>query len=217
MMGSCYRLAFLGLASVLLASSSAMAQTSPQKALTVVSWGGSYTRSQMLAYVKPYRQERGEWVSMETYNGGLDEIRGQIETANVVWDVVDFELADLIRGCREGLLEKIDHSILAAGDDGASAAEDFIPGALTECGVGQTVWATVVAFNNKSFGGDRPSRVADFFDTKKFPGKRGLRRDPRVIMEWALMADGQGLHRLVGRADLGHRFLGDPQGNVQSG
>jgi len=183
-------LAFLGLASVLLASNSAVAQTSPQKALTVVSWGGTYTRSQMLAYVKPYRQDRGEWVSMETYNGGLDEIREQIETANVVWDVVDFELADLIRGCREGLLEKIDHGILAAGDDGTPVSEDFIPGALTECGVGQTVWATVVAYNNKSVGGERPTRVADFFDMKKFPGKRGLRRDPRVIMEWALMADG---------------------------
>jgi putative spermidine/putrescine transport system substrate-binding protein len=25
---------------------------------------------------------------------------------------------------------------------------------------------------------------------RKYPGKRGLRRDPRVIMEWALLADG---------------------------
>jgi putative spermidine/putrescine transport system substrate-binding protein len=174
----------------LVQSGVAGAQMSPQKDLTVVSWGGSYTRSQMLAYVKPFRRQSGEWVAMETYNGGLEEIREQIETENVVWDVVDFELSDLIRGCREGLLEKIDHNALPSGSDGASAKEDFIPGAFTDCGVGQTVWATVIAYNNETVGGSPPTQLADFFDVKKFPGKRGLRRDPRVVMEWALMADG---------------------------
>jgi putative spermidine/putrescine transport system substrate-binding protein len=166
------------------------AHESPQKDLTVVSWGGSYTRSQMLAYVKPFRRRSGEWVAMETYNGGLDEIREQVETENVVWDVVDFELSDLIRGCREGLLEKIDPGALMTGSDGTTVAEDFIPGALTECGVGQMVWATVVAYDGTRIEGDRPAALADFFDLKKYPGKRGLRRDPRVAMEWALMADG---------------------------
>ena len=168
----------------------ASAQMPVQKELTVVSWGGSYTRSQMLAYVKPFRSRIGEWVKMETYGGGLKEIREQVETENVVWDVVDFEQSDLIRGCRDGLLEKIDHRKLMAGADGTPAADDFIPGALTECGVGQMVWATVVAYDGSQIEGDRPSALADFFDLSKYPGKRGLRRDPRVVMEWALMADG---------------------------
>lgn len=189
-MGSFFRAAIVGSAILCLPPGAARAQALPQKDLTVVSWGGSYTRSQMLAYVKPFRQEIGEWVVMETYNGGLEEIREQVETENVVWDVVDFELADLIRGCREGLLEKIDHSMLPPGDDGTPAAEDFIPGAFTECGVGQTVWATVVAYDNQRIGSDRPTQLADFFDVGRFPGKRGLRRDPRVILEWALLADG---------------------------
>lgn len=189
-MRSYFPIGVLGLAIALVLSSAALAQMSPQKDLTVVSWGGSYTRSQMLAYVKPFRRQSGEWVAMETYNGGLKEIREQIETENVVWDVVDFELSDLIRGCREGLLEKIDHGALPSGSDGASAKEDFIPGAFTDCGVGQTVWATVVAYDKGPFGGSPPAQLADFFDVKKFPGKRGLRRDPRVVMEWALLADG---------------------------
>ena len=189
------RLGAAGLAVALLqvaasGAAGAAAQAASQKDLTVVSWGGSYTRSQMLAYVQPFRRRNGEWVAMETYNGGLDEIREQVETENVVWDVVDFELSDLIRGCREGLLEKIDHAALAAGADGTPAAQDFIPGALTECGVGQMVWATVVAYDGLRFPDERPSGLADFFDVKKFPGKRGLRRDPRVALEWALMADG---------------------------
>lgn len=189
-MSLCDRVAIFGMAAALLASGPAMAQGTPQKDLTVVSWGGSYTRSQMLAYINPYRELRGEWVSMETYNGGLDEIRQQVETANVVWDVVDFEQSDLIRGCREGLLEKIDHSGLPPGDDGTPASDDFFPGAFTDCGVAQTVWATVVAYDTEAVGSSPPAKLADFFDVRKYPGKRGLRRDPRVVMEWALMADG---------------------------
>ena len=189
-MKSSHKGAIIGPAMALMVLGSMCAIAAPEKDLTVVSWGGSYTRSQMLAYVEPFREEIDEWVWMETYNGGLQEIRTQVETANVVWDVVDFELSDLIRGCREGLLEKIDHSTLPAGADGTPAKEDFIDGAFTECGVGQTVWSTVVAYNAERFPDARPEKLADFFDTKKFPGKRGLRRDPRVIMEWALMADG---------------------------
>ena len=184
------RLGAAGLAIALLPVSGAVAQAPVAKDLTVVSWGGSYTRSQMLAYVKPFRSRTGEWVAMETYHGGLDELREQVETENVVWDVVDFELSDLIRGCREGLLEKIDHGALQAGADGGTVAEDFIPGALTECGVGQMIWATVVAYDGTQIEGERPDALADFFDLRKYPGKRGLRRDPRVVMEWALMADG---------------------------
>ena len=166
------------------------APSAPQKDLTVVSWGGNYTRSQMLAYVKPFRDHIGEWVVMETYNGGLDELRDQVATENVEWDVIDFELSDLIRGCSEGLLEPVDHGSLPAGEDGTPASEDFIEGALTECGIGQTIYATVVGYNNAQFGDAGPTQIADFFDVANFPGKRGLRRDPRVIMEWALIADG---------------------------
>ena len=189
-MHSFLRLGAAGLALAFLPMAGAAAQAPVQKALTIVSWGGSYTRSQMLAYVKPFRSRIGEWVEMETYGGGLDEIRTQVETENVVWDVVDFEQSDLIKGCREGLLEKLDHGALAAGADGTATAEDFIPGALTECGVGQMVWATVVAYDGSRMEGGRPAALADFFDLGKFPGKRGLRRDPRVAMEWALMAGG---------------------------
>ena len=125
-MASCRGMGALALSIALSVSVPAFAEdepaedrvVAPTKELTIVSWGGSYTRSQMLAYVKPYRLLSGEWVSMETYNGGLQQIREQVETENVIWDVVDFELSDLIRGCREGLLETIDHGTLPPGDDG---------------------------------------------------------------------------------------------------
>ena len=45
-------------------------------------------------------------------------------------------------------------------------------------------------FNEEAFTDKRPWTIADFFDVEKFPGKRGLRKSPRVNLEWALMADG---------------------------
>ena len=38
--------------------------------LTVTSWGGANTRSQMLAYVIPYEQQTGLTINMERYDGG---------------------------------------------------------------------------------------------------------------------------------------------------
>ncbi|MFX5756156.1 extracellular solute-binding protein, partial [Acinetobacter baumannii] len=37
---------------------------------------------------------------------------------------------------------------------------------------------------------DAPKGWADFFDTKKIPGKRALRQGPKTTLEIALMADG---------------------------
>jgi putative spermidine/putrescine transport system substrate-binding protein len=58
------------------------------------------------------------------------------------------------------------------------------------------VWATAFAYSKGAYDGAQPSTIADFFDTGKFPGARAIRKDPTVIMEWALMADG------VGRDDV---------------
>ena len=90
--------------------------------LTVVSWGGAYTKSQVEAYHKPWMAETGKTIISEDYGGGIAEIKAQVESGNVTWDVVDVELSDAIRACDEGLLETIDHSILPAAPDGTPAA-----------------------------------------------------------------------------------------------
>ncbi|MGI9304911.1 MAG: ABC transporter substrate-binding protein [Gammaproteobacteria bacterium] len=158
--------------------------------LRIVNFGGAMARSQMLAYIRPWEQLNQKSVEMDEYNGGIEDLRAQVEAANVKWDVVDMEYSDLIRACEDGLLEEIDHSTLLDGDDGTSAKQDFIDGALPKCGVGSVIWATVYAYSKEAFPNDAPSTIADFFDTRKFPGKRGLRRDPRGTLEWALMAAG---------------------------
>lgn len=167
-----------------------VASSAQAEDLTVVSWGGAYTKSQVEAYHKPFTKETGIKILSENYSGGLAEIKAQVEAGSVKWDIVDMEMSDAVRGCDEGLLEPLDASMLPAGDDGTPAEKDFIPGSITECAVGTIVWSTIYAYDKSKFPNGGPQTLADFFDTKKFPGKRGMRKTPKANLEMALMADG---------------------------
>ena len=158
--------------------------------LTVVTWGGAYGRASAKAWFEPYAATTGTVVEVEDYNGGLAQIRAQVDIGAVHWDVVDMDLADAVRGCDEGLLEVVDHGLLAPAPDGTPAEEDFVPETLTECGVGTSFWSTIYAYNRNGFPGDKPSTMADFFDLEKFPGRRGMQRAPQPNLEIALIGDG---------------------------
>ena len=160
------------------------------QSLTVVSWGGSYARAVQAAIHKPFTEETGIEIRLEDYNGGLAQIRAQVQAGSVNWDVVDLEIADAIRGCDEGLLEFIDPADLPPATDGSSLEEDFYPDTLSDCGAGSLFYSTVYAYNTESLAGEPPQTINDFFDLERFPGRRGMRRAPPVNIEFALMADG---------------------------
>jgi len=156
--------------------------------ITAVSWGGAYTKSQVEAYHKPWAAATGNTVVSEDYSGGLAEVKAQVLAGNVTWNLVDVELSDAVRGCDEGLFETIDASILPDGADGSSAADDFLPGTVTDCAIGNIVWSTIWAYDSSKTSG--VETIADFYNLDKFPGKRGLRKGPKPNLEMALMADG---------------------------
>ncbi|MFJ4293977.1 ABC transporter substrate-binding protein [Cupriavidus sp. NPDC089707] len=173
--------------------------------LVFASWGGSYQDAQNTTAVRPFMAKSGTRVKMDTYNGGIAQIRSQVESRNVTWDVVDMQLADATRACDEGLLEKIDTSSLPASATGTAAKADFLPGGLSQCIVGNVAWSTMITYNKSAFKDGEPARIADFFDLKRFPGKRGLRKSPEGALEWALLADG------VPAADV-YKVLATPDG-----
>jgi putative spermidine/putrescine transport system substrate-binding protein len=193
--GTAFGAASLGL----LASAAAAAE------LTVVSWGGAYTTSQVKAYHEPYAAKTGVKIRSEDYNGGLAEVKAQVEAGNVTWDVVDVELSDAVRGCDEGLLETIDTSILPPAPDGTPAEEDFLPGTLHDCAITTIIWTTIYAYDKTKFPNNPPTTIGDLFDTQKYPGKRALRKNPKANLEFALMADGV-------PADQVYEVLSTPEG-----
>ena len=185
------RLSVLGLG---LALSLALGYSAPsvaeQTTLNFVSFGGAYAKSQVKSMIEPYQAKNPHVkINVIDYIGGLAEIKAQVEAENVTWQIVDVTPQSAIAGCDEGLLEPIDISSFPAGADGTPATDDFVSGALSQCGVGTISWSTVMAYNSEKVTG-KPVTVADFWNTSKYPGKRGLRKSPQANIEWGLEASG---------------------------
>ena len=158
--------------------------------LNIATWGGAYGQSQEIAYFAPFTRETRTKIKIETYNGTLAAIMGMIGNKNAPIDVVDMSAATLATLCRDGHLEAIDSTTLGAGPDGQTAADDFVAGGLSSCGVASVAWSTAIAFDRGAFEGGPPTKIADLLDTKRFPGKRALPNGPRYTLELALLADG---------------------------
>lgn len=157
--------------------------------VTVMSWGGAYGEAQTEAHVKPWAAATGNPAVMVDADNPAPAIKAMVEAGNVTVDVASVEYADAVRLCDEGILEPLDATRLAPGSDGTPAADDFFPGAITECGIATDIWANVYAYDTTKFP-EGPTTAADFFDLTKFPGKRGLRKGAKAVLEFALIADG---------------------------
>lgn len=162
---------------------------SAQAEVTVLSWGGAYGAAQTEAHLKPFTAKTGIKTTMVDADNPATPIKAMVEANNVTIDVASVEYADAIRLCDEGLLEPIDINALPAGSDGVPAKDDFLPGAVTDCGVSTDIWSNVFAYDTTKFP-EGPKTAADFFDLTKFPGKRGLKKGAKAVLEFALMADG---------------------------
>ena len=150
--------------------------------LTVVSFGGANKAAQVKAFYEPWEKAgKGKIVAGE-YNGEMAKVKAMVDTNSVSWNLVEVESPELARGCDEGMFEELDPALF--GNEA-----DYVPGAIQPCGVGFFVWSTVLAYNADKLK-TAPTSWADFWDTKKFPGKRGLRKGAKYTLEFALMADG---------------------------
>ncbi|EAQ03902.1 Spermidine/putrescine-binding periplasmic protein [Pseudooceanicola batsensis HTCC2597] len=163
--------------------------------MTIVSWGGAYQNSQLKAYVEPY-QEMNPDVNVvwdESSNEAVAKLRAMNEAGNITWDLVDVVAADAIRLCDEGLaMEYEPDELLAEGDDGTSAEDDFGDLIVSDCFIPQIVYSTTAAYRADLLpdGAEAPDSICAFFDTETYPGKRALERRPINNMEWALLCDG---------------------------
>lgn len=160
----------------------ALATAAQARDLTVVSWGGALQDAQKKVYFEPFKLASGMPMNDESWDGGIGVLRAKVEGGAAAWDVVQVESEELAVGCEEGLFEKLDFSLIG----GESA---YLPQAVDTCGVGAALYDFVLAYDRDKLK-DGPNGWADFFDTKKHPGKRGLRQGPKSTLEIALLADG---------------------------
>jgi putative spermidine/putrescine transport system substrate-binding protein len=150
--------------------------------LTFVSFGGAYQDAQREAWLEPYTALTGVQF-LEDPNSSNGTIRAQVETGQVTWDVVDVG-NDFGTDAHADLLEPLDYSLIPRDE----MAPDL---GLTDYRVPVMTYGVVLAYNFDKTGGVVPTGWADYFDTTKFPGKRGAWDNAASGMfEFALMADG---------------------------
>ena len=175
---------------LLLALSFLFSITTSAFAVTVASWGGAYTESQKLGYGDPTAKKLGIPINWVDYSGGLSEIKAQKEAGKITWDIMDVFAMDTINGCDEGLFVKFDFDKdFPAAPDGTPASKDFFTSMPSECAVGNILYSWNYAYNSDNVKGT-PKTIKDFFNTKKFPGKRAIYKSALTNLEIALAADG---------------------------
>ena len=175
-----------GTALALIAAGTAQAQDS----INITTYGGAFAAAVNEAYARPFTEATGIQANMVDNSDPPAKLKAEVEAGNVTSDVYDVEQSDVIRLCDEGLIEPIDPAALPAAADGTPAADDYLPQALHDCATAIMVWSTVIAYDTSAFPNGAPATVADFFDTAKFPGKRGIIKRPKYALEFALLGDG---------------------------
>jgi len=181
------------LSKLLLALSFVLSITTSAFAVTVVSWGGAYTESQKLGYGDPTAKKLGIPVNWVDYTGGLSEIKAQKEAGKITWDIIDVYAKDTIIGCDEGIFVEFDFDKdFAPAPDGTKASDDFFTDMPSKCAVGNILYSWNFAYNhdNEVFAKKQPKTMKDFFNTKKFPGKRSIYKGAMSNIEFAMAALG---------------------------
>lgn len=152
------------------------------KTLTFVSYGGVYQDGQVAAM-----QEFAEKTGLNLLSDGpteLAKVQAQVESGNVLWDVVD--TGDYLPFVHCGtIFQKLDFTKL----DVSKIPE----GQVGECSVPAMNYAVMFLYNKDTYPDGGPQNWTDFFDTEKFPGTRaipGYADAEGYMVEIPLLAEG---------------------------
>lgn len=166
--------------------------------ITVVGWGGTWDKAYKEGVWDLYAKATGNKVILEEWGGEIAKVRAQVQSGSITYDVVSVEAPAMEIGCAEGLFVPLTPEI--TGDPA-----DYLDGTLHECGVASDTWATILVYSKDAIPGEGPASWTDYFDTAKFPGKRGMFAGAQYTLENALMGDG------VAPADV-YKVLSTPEG-----
>ena len=166
----------LAAAGLALSSASAFADE-----LRIVSWGGAYQKGQSIGIFQPAAKAMGITVKEDTY-GGISDVKLQVRSGADKFDIFSSGAGSCASGAAEGLLEKLDYSVIDVSN--------HLPGMYSDYCAGADIFSVVAAFNTETFGENGPRSWADFYDVEKFPGTRAMRNRVDAQLETALLADG---------------------------
>jgi len=179
------RLLATGAASAIVAAAMPLRRSYAAEEVVYATWGGSWEEAIRKAWFDPFTKKTG--IAVKTVTGpDYGKIRAMVKANHTEWDVAEVNPDFQWIGPREGLVEPIDYEIV---DKSVLLPEtDFI----TPYSVPEAIWSKTMVYNTKKFSlEDHPKSWKEFWDLKRFPGKRTLySKVTGGALELALMADG---------------------------
>src|SRR5262249_46226493 len=161
------------------------ARAEARKEVVLVNFGGVAMKAFDEAYVQPFAAQGGRIVL--DGSGALNgKILTMVQSGHVTWDICDSGVTGLAELNPKNALEKIDYSIV----DKSKVPAEF----AYENGVVNYMFSSVLAWDTAKVK-ETPT-LADFFDLKKYPGRRMIRKDSQAMLELCLIADGVSRDRL---------------------
>lgn len=158
--------------------------------LTLASWGGIYQEGMVKAASVPFAADSGAKM-LDDGPTEYAKIKAQVDSKQVSWDIVDTDIIWADKQCGDdGLLMDLDTSIVDTSNAPA--------GLVGKCYVPAMQYGYVIMYNADKYS-TAPTGWADFFDTKKFPGKRAIAGFEDIgpgVYEGALLADGVAADKL---------------------
>jgi len=149
--------------------------------ITMVTYGGTSQKALEEAYAKPFSKRTGLKI-LQDAPVDYSKVKAQVQAKHVTWDAFDGDPNTSVAFCRDHLAEPLSPSTLRGID------KKYYSG---KCGLPINVYAAVLAYDAQKFGARPPFGWKDFFNTSKYPGKRGMWSVLALNqLEVALLADG---------------------------
>lgn len=164
------------------------AETSAQ--LKVSTWGGAYKISQEKAFFAPFSEKTGTKLAVSTHDKPLDLLKKWKESGTDSNDLIDLSSFEAEQACDAGYLLSLNEDEIAKGANGERIETDFMSNSLIDCAVPSVAWSALMVVKNGTFKKKKPRSWTDFFNIKKFPGKRSMKKSARYSLETALLASG---------------------------
>ncbi|MEV1286309.1 ABC transporter substrate-binding protein [Micromonospora sp. NPDC049679] len=143
--------------------------------------GGAYQAAQTRAFFEPFSASTGIKVKQDSPIS-YPKLKAMVDSKNVSWDIMEGYAYFAHANCGT-YVEKLDRSKL----DLTGVETELV----SDCAVPIMKSAFTLVYNKKSYPTAGPQSWADFFDTKKFPGKRGIMNFANQgPLEIALLGDG---------------------------
>jgi len=150
--------------------------------LNMTGFGGILEEGEIKAWAEPFAAATGATVNI-TNPVSYARIKAQVTAGHVIEDLAHTDAFFVQANCGT-LFEKIDTSKLI----GLGIRPEYI---TNDCGLPTTAGSMLFAYNTDTFNATPPKSWADFFDTKNFPGRRGVWNFVQNgVLEAALLADG---------------------------